>query len=100
MHSEQANSIVVVGGGLAGLVSALLIAERGDSGPVYLVERSTELGGLLRSYDRGPFGRFDHGMHTFTSSGIADLDTFMRRLLPEDDWIVMEGRSPVLPGVA
>src|SRR5262245_10796250 len=99
MHSELANSIVVVGGGLAGLVSALLIAERGDGGPVYLVERTAELGGLLRSYDEGPFGRFDHGMHTFTSSGIADLDTFMRNLMQEDDWIVMEGRYRDLSGV-
>jgi protoporphyrinogen oxidase len=99
MHSEPANSIVVVGGGLAGLVSALLTAERGTGGPVYLVERTTELGGLLRSYDAGPFGRFDHGMHTFTSSGIADLDTFMRDLMPEDEWIVMAGRYRDISGV-
>ncbi|MGB9521280.1 MAG: FAD-dependent oxidoreductase, partial [Anaerolineales bacterium] len=43
---EIAHQALVIGGGLAGLTAALTIARQGF--PVYLVERSAELGGNLR----------------------------------------------------
>jgi heterodisulfide reductase subunit A len=45
---------LVIGGGLAGMVAALSIADQGF--PVYLVEREAELGGHLRHIFVGPNG--------------------------------------------
>ena len=41
-------NIVIVGGGIAGLLSALMYAKSGAK--VSLIENSNEIGGLLRSY--------------------------------------------------
>lgn len=93
------NAVLVAGGGLAGLVAALLVAERGRPAPIFVIERAAEFGGLLRSIDKGVYGRFDHGMHTFTSSGIPELDDWIAALLPRQEWIVMEGMKRDLSGV-
>ncbi|HET6699409.1 MAG TPA: phytoene desaturase family protein [Nocardioidaceae bacterium] len=50
--------VVVIGGGIAGLATAALLASRGHS--VDLVEKNDELGGRVGSYQRDGF-RFDTG---------------------------------------
>lgn len=55
-------AVVVLGGGLAGITSALALADAGVS--VTLVERRSRLGGLTWSFERK--GRwFDNGQHVF-----------------------------------
>ena len=51
-------SIIVVGGGVAGLTSAALLAKEGY--PVTLVEAHTQLGGCAGTFQRGPY-TFDVG---------------------------------------
>ena len=51
-------SIIVVGGGIAGLTSAALLAKEGY--PVTLVEAHTQLGGCAGTFQRGPY-TFDVG---------------------------------------
>jgi len=51
-------SIIVVGGGIAGLTSAALLAKEGYS--VTLVEAHTQLGGCAGTFQRGPY-TFDVG---------------------------------------
>ncbi len=51
-------SIIVVGGGIAGLTAASLLAKEGYS--VTLVEAHTELGGCAGTFRRGPY-TFDVG---------------------------------------
>jgi protoporphyrinogen oxidase len=92
-------SLVIIGGGLAGLVAACLLARKGVSAPIVVVESANEPGGLLRSFDGGAFGRFDHGMHTFTSANVPDLDDFILGLMPRDDWVVMAGKHRDISGV-
>lgn len=89
---------VVVGGGIAGLLSALLLAERGGR-KVIVIERESQVGGLLRCFDYGQYGVFDYGMHNMYETGIAPLDELLFGLLPKDDWQLLERGSRDLAGV-
>lgn len=66
---------VVVGGGISGILSALLLRQRHES--VLLVEKSPELGGLLRS-ERHQLGvPFDLGTHIISSTANQALDAIV-----------------------
>ena len=56
------SSVVVVGGGLAGMAAALHLADAGTD--VVLVERRARLGGLTSSFRRNGLW-FDNGQHVF-----------------------------------
>lgn len=75
---------VVVGGGLAGLVSAIVLARRAEK--VLLLERDDELGGLLRSYRSDAGYAFDYGTHFALDTGIEALDELLFAALDKDEW--------------
>jgi len=88
---------VVVGGGIAGLLCALLLSERKGL-DVTLVEREPSVGGLLGRLDYDGAGTFDLGMHNMYETGIANLDGLLYGLLPADDWQILEGNRRDLAG--
>ena len=88
---------LVVGGGISGLVAAVVLAQRGKH--VTLVESETQLGGLLRRLDYGEAGVFDCGMHNMYETGVAELDEMLFGLLPENEWQILEGAKRDLAGV-
>ena len=61
--------VVVVGGGIAGLATAALLASRGHS--VDLLEKNTELGGRVGSVERDGF-RFDTGASWYLMPEVFD----------------------------
>lgn len=89
---------VVVGGGIAGLLAALLMAERGGRN-VIVIERESQVGGVLRCFDYGDYGVFDYGMHNMYETGVAPLDELLFGLLPEEDWQLLERGARDLAGV-
>jgi heterodisulfide reductase subunit A len=50
MVGEKIGSVMVIGGGIAGMQAALDIADSGYY--VYLVERSTSIGGVMSQLDK------------------------------------------------
>ncbi len=77
--------VVIVGGGVAGLVSAQLLAEAGVQ--VVVIERNPIVGGLARSFTyEGKGGRpyvFDCGPHRFDTTN-PNIDTYLRRTLTDE----------------
>ena len=77
-------SVLVVGGGIAGLVAALLAARKGNR--VHLVERSRECGGLLNSFRGTDDHDYDYGIHVPRETGITSLDELLYGDLCSDEW--------------
>ena len=68
-------NVVIVGGGIAGLLSASMFARFGAK--VSLIEYSNEIGGLLRSYVSPEGYNFDYGTHFLRETGIKELDELL-----------------------
>lgn len=58
---------IIVGGGIAGLTSAVYLARAGQK--ILLVEKNEEFGGLVNSFKSGGF-RFEAGVRALESAGI------------------------------
>jgi protoporphyrinogen oxidase len=69
------DNIVVIGGGLAGIFSALMYSKKKLN--VVLVEKDDNLGGLLRSQILFKGMHFDFGTHFLTQTGIKELDDIL-----------------------
>ena len=90
-------NIVIVGAGIAGLVSALLLSEREDV-KVTIVEKSNEVGGLLKKFDYGVNGFFDYGAHNLLETNIEELDKLLFSLLAKDEWEILDGYKREIAG--
>lgn len=75
---------MVVGGGLAGILTALLLARRGQK--VTLVESSPKCGGLLQTHHNEDGVPFDYGTHIPKELGIPGLDQLLFGDLSSEDW--------------
>lgn len=95
----SAGPTVIVGGGLASLMTALFLRVHGESGEILVVERALEVGGLLRAQDGGKWGKFDHGMHTFTSALIPEMDQLVFDMLPDHEWTWLKNETRDISGV-
>ncbi len=109
----QAQTILVVGGGIVGVFAALRARQLRPSSRILLIEQEDALGGLLRS-DQHPNGlSFDRGTHVLSQTGVPAIDSLLFDDLNEADWhhfggphrdlagLLMEGElregSPFLP---
>lgn len=78
-------NILIVGGGLAGIASAIFHAREGTK--VTVLEQTEELGGLMRSYTSPEGFSFDYGTHFLRQTGVDDIDKEIFDNLPASDWI-------------
>lgn len=91
---------MIAGGGLAALMAAHFLRLYGETGEILVVERAAEVGGLLRAHDGGQWGKFDQGMHTFTSTLIPELDEIVFGMLPTQEWVWLKDATRDISGVA
>ncbi|HEX6870865.1 MAG TPA: FAD-dependent oxidoreductase [Micromonosporaceae bacterium] len=89
--------VVVIGGGIAGVTAALLLAERGVK--VALIERENQLGGRLGAWPRtsrdGGRQMIGHGFHGFFHQ-YYNWRNVLRRIDPELAFLRPLGRYPVI----
>ena len=77
--------IIVVGGGIAGIVSAILLKKK--FGKVCIDEQSEKIGGLYRSKDCKLNVTFDYGSHFLQTSGIPELDKIILEEISSEKWL-------------
>jgi len=101
-EQRQPVDVAIVGGGLAGLAAAALLARGGRS--VTLFERSPALGGRAATHNQGPF-KFNQGPHALYRGGPAEsvlqeLGVQYRGAVPavSGSYALDRGRRHALPG--
>ncbi len=92
---ESEKSVAIIGAGIAGLTSAILLSERGFK--VKLFERDDFLGGKVGSwnvkFDDGYEAKVEHGFHAFfrqyynLRKVLKKIDAF-KYLIPIDDYLI------------
>lgn len=90
---SQTNKIVV-GGGIAGLLSCILLKKNNPEQAVYLIEAQPDCGGLLRSIKTPEGYEFDYGTHILCQTGIAELDAIILERMDEQQWYTLPMLKP------
>ena len=81
-------NIVVVGGGISGILSAILFGQRNKK--VVLVEKEKELGGLLKSFQAKDNIWFDYGTHLLGETGVKELDDLLYGEINSNNYNIFE----------
>tara|TARA_R110002096_G_scaffold85802_2_gene197848 strand:+ start:2508 stop:3845 length:1338 start_codon:yes stop_codon:yes gene_type:complete len=76
--------VVIAGGGIAGIIGSIILAEKGDS--VTLVESGESCGGLLRSYQAPNGTEYDYGTHILKETGHQMVDDLVFGKLEPEKW--------------
>ncbi len=84
-NDDLCSSYVIVGGGIAGLFSALWIKKNTPSANVYIIESQPNFGGLLRSENYQGYD-FDYGTHLPRETGDAEIDGLLFDGMNADVW--------------
>jgi protoporphyrinogen oxidase len=89
------NDFVVVGGGIVGLTTSILLAKSGK--PVSLIESSPNCGGLLRSTTDQNGCHYDFGTHIPILTGVDVLDSLIFGAVDKrhEDWHEIHKLSPI-----
>lgn len=82
------NSTVVVGGGVVGIFSAIILKEKYDQ--VTLIEKEANLGGLLRSFKNKNGISFDYGTHIPAETLVPEIDEILFGEIDEQEWEIFK----------
>ena len=91
--------VVVVGGGLTGLMSALKLRQKYPDGRILIIEKSEQIGGKYGSLKYPGGVRFDNGMHVIYESCNPEVDSLYREVMPESEWNIYENNEKDIAGL-
>lgn len=81
------NTAVVVGGGITGILSALMLKDHVEN--VYLIEKEEKCGGLLRSVQNEQEINFDLGTHIPAETLVSGVDHYLFNGMENGEWNVI-----------
>ncbi|MFT4925436.1 MAG: protoporphyrinogen oxidase [Phenylobacterium sp.] len=90
----EPNSKIVVGGGIAGLLSSILLKTNNPTQAVFLIEAQSQCGGLLRSIKSPEGYEFDYGTHILGQTGIEALDAILFEKVEPQHWYELQQLKP------
>ena len=90
--------VCIVGGGIAGLFSALVIKKQSPDVEVTIIEGDSKVGGLLTNLDLNGIP-FDTGVHTFYETGSRELDDLFFSIVPKGGWKKLSGLKRDVGGI-
>jgi len=92
MNRKNDGTIVFVGGSFTSMLTALHLLKHNPKEKIVIIEKETELGGLYRNFKYSETNIFDHGVHIYTETCNPEIDDLVFDLLPENEWMKMEGK--------
>lgn len=96
---EVNKKYVIVGAGIAGLLAALKLIDKGVNGEnILIIDKEKEIGGLLRSWKSEANGSFDIGTHILAETGNEEVDRLLAPFYSGEKWQKLEGSTKDLPG--
>jgi protoporphyrinogen oxidase len=98
-EQDSDNAIVIAGGGLTGLMSALKLRQLHPGRKIVVVDKSAQVGGMYASLLYMEDIRFDHGMHVIYESCNPEVDDLYRAVMPESEWNIYEGNEKDIAGL-
>lgn len=96
---EEANNVILVGGGLPSLFAALVYSEKYPHLNIAIVEKTGKLGGTYGSLRHDEAGVFDHGMHLVYTTTNKLIDKYIFECFDKEEWNILEGNSKDIAGV-
>jgi protoporphyrinogen oxidase len=97
--TQPEKNIIVVGGGLSGLFSALVISDQYSDCKVHVIEREKSFGGIHSSIYDSQLGWLDIGMHTISDCGVDEIDRHIREVMDNQDWNILGGNYRDISGI-
>jgi len=89
--------IVIIGGGLGGLYSALKLSETSKY-DITILDSSAQFGGSYGSYTYEDGALFDYGIHVIYEAMNEDVDKTLRDIIPTSEWNFLVGNKKDIAG--
>ncbi len=99
MKKGDESAIVIAGGGLTGLMSALRLSQMHPDREIVVFDKSAQVGGMYGSISYSESVRFDYGMHVIYESCNPKIDDLYREVIPEAEWNIYEKNEKDIAGL-
>lgn len=91
-------SIIIIGGGLSGMITAYFASKYFKKYKIILIEKNSVLGGLYNSVSFKKKFIFDHGMHLFYQCKNQLINKFYFRVFKKSEWHILKGVKKDIAG--
>ena len=90
---------IIIGGGLTGLFSALLLAEKFNLKNIIILESTPLIGGAYRGVNFDENHYFDYGPHLYYESSNLEVNKLMLSIMDDKEWLFLEKNDKDIPGI-